>query len=251
MISETQKTYGRLSNIFINGKYPPQAPLPPAPALPFTDENDPGGIQRELLKQRVSDKVKLDAKVEELKPKLYGFIKQHLSRSSMTQIKRHVVEKVTDLAVEAGINIDGNNGEYDNNDADNLNSVYDEDTNDNYSFVGSDSVASFNTITAKAIWDNFECKADPLNLWKAIRSTHQTARLMSSRLDQDKATTSYFTIKQGETEVLDNYKLRFDNAIDTLIACGVAIPRMDSIVTRFIESLNSDYNDLRKDIKNC
>jgi len=93
-------------------------------------------------------------------------------------------------------------------------------------------------------------KPTPLKLWRAIRATHQTARLLSSRLDQDKAVQNYSTIKQGESETLDSFKLRFDNALDTLTAVNLKVPKTRLIVTRFIESLNSDYNELRKDIKN-
>jgi len=34
-----------------------------------------GGIQRELIKQRVWDKIKTDAKIEELQLKVCGFMK--------------------------------------------------------------------------------------------------------------------------------------------------------------------------------
>ena len=54
----------------------------------------------------------------------------------------------------------------------------------------------------------------------------------------------------GQYETIDSYKLRFDTAIDTLIACNCTLPSTDDIITKFIESLNSDYDPLKLEIKN-
>ena len=177
MIAETQKEYGKLSSIFVNGRYPPAELLPPAPEQPWTDENDPGSIQRELMKQRVAYKVRQDGKIEELKPSLYGMIKKHLSQSSMTQVKRHIVQE---QARDDAVPYQGQAP----NDNDEVQSEVTNDAND-----GEDE-PTFVSVTARNIWDDFEVAADPLKLWKAIKSTHQTSRLLSSRLDQDKAMTN-------------------------------------------------------------
>ena len=248
MLTETQKLYGKISTIFINQKYPAPTPLPNSPEAPWTDATDPGGIQREYLKQKVSLVLKEEEKIKDLKKKMYGYIKDHLSTASMTQVKRHVIQKMADLAME--------------------DEPQEEDEGDGYSEVTpddevpageeEDDVSSFNqsnertvnTLTAKSVWDEFEITQDPLELWKAIRSTHQTARLLSSRLDQDRAMLKFSTMRQSDNESLDSYKLRFDNALDTLSAVNLKPPSTKMVVTRFVESLNNDYAELRKEIKN-
>ena len=255
MVSESQKTYGKLANIFILGKYPTKLQLPPPPAQPWNDENDPGAIQREYIKQKViavrieEDNLRLE------KSKLFGFIKQHLSTASLTQVKRHVIQQMADLALEAGINPTGDDDDFEEEtfgDADEESSQGSVNDTSTLSLQGvsQGDAPTVNTLTGRVIWDDFEAEADPLKLWKAIHASHQTARLLSSRLDQDKAVQNYSAIKQGESETLDSFKLRFDNALDTLTAVNLKIPKTRLIVTRFIESLNSDYNELRKDIKN-
>ena len=74
MVTETSKTYGRLSTIFINDSYPPETPLPAIPNETYSEKNDPGGIKRELLKQIIADKVKKDSLINDNKPKLFGSI---------------------------------------------------------------------------------------------------------------------------------------------------------------------------------
>ena len=99
-------------------------------------------------------------------------------------------------------------------------------------------------------WNEFEAQADPLLLWKVIKTTNQTARTSSSRLDKEKATQVFYTMKQGMLEKIDPYKLRFDNTLTTMTAVGLKLPSMSQIVTRFIESLNADYDQLKDEINN-
>ena len=77
--TEASKLFGKLSNIFITNQYPEETPLPEAPDEPLNDENDPGAIQREYIKQLISDKVRDDRKTREDKPKLFGFLINKLS----------------------------------------------------------------------------------------------------------------------------------------------------------------------------
>ena len=92
MISETNKQYGRLSTIFINDKYPPKPSLPSQPDAPWNDRNDPGGIEREALKQAVQNKFKTELKWDEDKPKLFGYMLQCLSQSSLMVVQRRAFE---------------------------------------------------------------------------------------------------------------------------------------------------------------
>jgi len=54
----------------------------------------------------------------------------------------------------------------------------------------------------------------------------------------------------GQYEKLDAYKFKFDNALSLLQATKCDLPSTDDIITKFIESLNSDYDELKLKIKN-
>ena len=92
IIAETTKLFGNLSSIFIIDAYPDDIPLPEAPDQPLNDDTDPGGIQREYIRQQIADKVKEDRKMKSDKPKLFGFLLQRLSQDSLTQVHRRHLE---------------------------------------------------------------------------------------------------------------------------------------------------------------
>ena len=92
--------------------------------------------------------------------------------------------------------------------------------------------------------------SDPLHLWNTVRNTHLSARTLSTRQDKHKASQAYATLRMGPYDKLDAYKLRFDSAIQTLRACQVDLPPTDDIITKFIESLNSNYDELKLRIRN-
>ena len=212
MINETFRIYGKLSCIFNTDEYPEPIPLPEAPIEPFNDANDPGGIQREYIKQLVADKIQDDRQLRKDKPKLFGFILEHLSPASLTQVQRRVVENQLE-----------DNAEDPDPDPD---------------------------LDSRAIWKTFLADADPLYLWQVIKATHVSSRTLSSRIDRHKAMQAYATIKMGNYEKIDNYKFRFDSVLDTLTACNIQTPSVDDIVTKFIESLNTDYDELKLQIRN-
>jgi hypothetical protein len=129
MVSETTTRYGKLANLFITNQYPPEDPLPTAPTFALTDDNDPGGIQREYIKQLISNKVRDDSQNKKDKPSLFGFILQRLSTASLTQVQRRVIE------------------------------IVDADREEN----------NLPAQSSKATWSSFLAHADPLDLWTAIR----------------------------------------------------------------------------------
>ena len=214
LITESQKLYGDLSSIFITDKYPEEIPLPTAPNQPLSDDTDPGGIQREYIRQQIANKVKEDQKLKSDKTKLFGFLLQRLSQDSITAVQRRQLELYYQ-------NVDGNPDEADLQDA-----------------------------TSKEIWDAFLQSANPLFLWNAIKSSHLTSRTLSSRLDRHKAQSTYASMKMGSYEKLDAYKFRFDNVLALLQATNCELPTTDDIITKFIESLNADYDELKLKIKN-
>jgi len=196
MVTKSQQKFGKLSNIFISKAYP--APitlnlslLPKQPDTSWNDTNDPYSITLECLKAAIQLKVKKEAAIEDNKPLLYGFIKDHLSGSSLTQVKRFVIQKTSDLSNA----IDGNK--------------IDERSCPELSIICKYVIAQGDNISATKIWESFECEGSPLALWEAILLTHQTCRLQSARLDQDKAQQTYSVIRQYDTEDLERYKLRF------------------------------------------
>ena len=214
IITDTQKQFGKLSSIFLIDKFPDAIPLPTAPEHPLNDDTDPGGIQREYIRQQIADKVKEDRKLESDKPKLFGFLMQRLSQASVTQVHRRHLE------------------------------IYYAD------IVGDPDEDDLQDVTSKELWDAFLQQADPLRLWEAIKSSHQTGRTLSSRLDRHKAQSSYATIRMGPYDKLDAYKFKFDNALSLLHATKCDLPSNEDIITKFIESLNSDYDELKLKIKN-
>ena len=245
MVTETSKTYGRLSTIFINDSYPPETPLPNVPNENYTDKNDPGGIKRELLKQTIADKVKKDSLMNDNKPKLFGSIIQSLSQTSLMVVQRRVSEiaNTDNFLQKRSVNQERPETRQDNDDNDN-----EEEEPDKTSDYDDEFYQELESFQSR--WNEFEAQADPLLLWNVIKVTHQTSRTSSSRLDKEKATQVYYTMKQGMLEKIDPYKLRFDNTLTTMTAVGLNLPAMSQIVTRFIESLNADYDKLKDDIKN-
>ena len=187
--------------------------------------------------------------MKDMREKVYGFIKDHLSTASLTQVKRHVIQRMNELAME-DVSQEGDESD-----------GYSEVTPDEDDSAGEegDDASSFNTatertvhnLTEKFIWNEFEINQDPLELLKPIRSTNQTARFLSSRLYQDRAMHSFSTMKQGESKLLDSYKLRFDNALDPLSTVNLKPPGMKMVITRFVDSLNNDYAEVRKEIENA
>ena len=214
IIEDSTKLFGNLSSIFIVDAYPNDIPLPDPPDQPLNDDTDPGGIQREYIRQQIADKVKEDRKIKTDKPKLFGFLLQRLSQASKTQVQRRFIELYYDHVA-------------DNPD--------DEDLQD---------------TTSKELWDAFLQQADPLQLWESIKTSHQTGRTLSSRTDRHKAQNAYATMRMGPYEKLDNYKFKFDNALSLLAATKCSLPTSEDTITKFIESLNSDYDELKQKIKN-
>jgi hypothetical protein len=106
------------------------------------------------------------------------------------------------------------------------------------------------TMVRSIIWNTFMALQEPLQLWKAIKATHVSAKTLSSRMDRYSAHQSYLALKQGQFESIENYEGRFDAIISVMRAVEVDIPPTELLVTKFIESLNHDYTELKMRINN-
>ena len=84
-----------------------------------------------------------------------------------------------------------------------------------------------------------EMRPDPLALWKIIASTHLVKSTGNILLDRSQAKSAYERIKQGYSESLGDFKLRFDRAIEALEQLEhPQIPDIPERVLHFIQALN-------------
>ena len=82
-------------------------------------------------------------------------------------------------------------------------------------------------------------RQDPLALWKIIASTHLVLSTGSDLLDRAAAKNIYDRIRQGNTESLGDFKLRFDRAIEALDQLGhTNMPETPEQVIHFINALH-------------
>jgi len=169
LIQDTGKIFGELHTIFITNRLPIETPLPEPPNEPYDDMNDPGGIQREYIKQLISDKVKEDRKMKTDKPKLFSYLLSRISQPSLLQVQRRVVE----LTLEAQEQLHDDNGP--------------------------------EAETTYSIWNDFLAIADPVHLWDLIRNTHVNARTLSNRLDRQRAYNTYSFLKMHQNEKNESY----------------------------------------------
>jgi hypothetical protein len=96
---------------------------------------------------------------------------------------------------------------------------------------------------------------DPLNLVKAIVSTH----LMAGQIDSDQnlyaAETNYRKIQMGETELIAAYHRRFEASLATLRECAsraekiAAVPDDGLQSIHFISTLNVNYGAYKENFK--
>jgi len=82
-------------------------------------------------------------------------------------------------------------------------------------------------------------RPDPLVLWRIIATTHLVKSTGNILLDRSQAKSAYERIRQGNTESLGDFKLRFDRAIEALEQLEhPQIPEIQDRVIHFIQALN-------------
>ena len=81
-----ESLYGHLASFITTDEYyEPVAPIPPL--IPWNNQNDPGSIQRNIVKAQVSEYAKEVARLQADKPKMWGEIEKHMSTESKAQVK--------------------------------------------------------------------------------------------------------------------------------------------------------------------
>lgn len=81
-----ESLFGHLASFISTDKYYKPA-IPTAPAVAWTQHNDPGEINRTIEKAKANEYAKEMARLESDKPKMWGEIEKHMSAESKAQVK--------------------------------------------------------------------------------------------------------------------------------------------------------------------
>lgn len=243
METDAGQKYGKLSSIFITDSYPAPTPLPKVEKH-LDDTSDPGGIERQYLKELVSAKVREDLELRSNKPKLFALMLNAMSMESTVQVKRRVTKDALD--------------DYDRDYNEEMAKLEEAKTKASKKKAGGGKQQrgedeeedaeepDYEPPSAKECWDIFKERGDPLELWKVIKSTHMSARTQSSRGDRDKANQDFADLRMGKQESIDNFKQRWDALLEVMVATGASIPSTEDQVTKFIRTLDRErYGQFR------
>ena len=234
METDAGQKYGKLSSIFITDSYPAPTPLPKV-EKPLDDTSDPGGIERQYLKELVSAKVREDLELRSNKPKLFALMLNSMSMESTVQVKRRVTKDALD--------------DYDRNYNEEIAKLEEAKSKASKKKAGGGKQQreddeeeaeepEYEPPSAKDCWDLFKERGDPLELWKIIKATHLSSRTQSSRGDRDKASQDFADLRMGKQESIDNFKQRWDALLEVMVATGASIPSVEDQVTKFIRTLD-------------
>mmetsp|Transcript_12134 Transcript_12134/g.20093 ORF Transcript_12134/g.20093 Transcript_12134/m.20093 type:complete len:408 (+) Transcript_12134:2071-3294(+) len=87
-------------------------------------------------------------------------------------------------------------------------------------------------------WNEATTSRDPLKLWKLIQKTHYGGTGATTMIDRKSLRDSYSNLKQGPSETMAAFKLRFQNAVDTLKSCGIPVPDLKDQAMDFLYGLD-------------
>jgi hypothetical protein len=111
---------------------------------------------------------------------------------------------------------------------------------------------SYDEVQGHKDWGTIESSRDPLQLWLAIKSTHQI--LTTSKVAgiiKKTAREEYSACKQGSFEHILDYKRRFDSKLDALRVSGNTLPTDEDVALDFMYGLdNSRYTEFKVEIVN-
>ena len=111
--------------------------------------------------------------------------------------------------------------------------------------------SSIEKLKQHARWDVVEMGMDPFVLWNLIRETHLLSQTGIEFLDHSNALNAYNRVHKGQHESLGDYKKRFELAVEALEAIEHPnITAEGARVSHFIESLNGNYNEWKRDLMN-
>jgi len=95
-------------------------------------------------------------------------------------------------------------------------------------------------------WEDIESKSDACALWNRIKETHLAPSSGIDLLDRRKARTDYNSLFQRSGETVQDFKDRFDRAIQALLAVHERVPDVKDQAVDFIEKLDNKRFALMK-----
>jgi len=100
-------------------------------------------------------------------------------------------------------------------------------------------------------WEDVDSMKDPLLLLRAIKATHLSTDTGFNQKDRQNARGYYNSLQQSETESLLEFKVKFDNAIESMEAVGQTLPDPVDQSIDFINRLTgSRYDALKVQLEN-
>jgi hypothetical protein len=246
--------YGQQTQFITTGKAYVPAEIPdPAPDA-FSSENDPFGRAKKIFEKKLEVREQLLNTLEQNSSKIFGEIWSHLSTESQQRVQEvsMVSSDLQDLRNHLA-----------NADANLLAATRTLATLPTTATAAArlragnaitDAQATrdeaFAAVEAAALpvndWSDVRRCADPIRLWSRILQTHLAVDTGVSIVNQKEARTKYGGIRQGATESLTSYKMRFEDSLKGLTAVGVAPVADAEQAVDFITGLDSHrYVDLK------
>ena len=215
LITYCQKELGPISKMFTEMAYQ-RAITINYDAETLSNTNDPLGIEKARIIGRMKQADADNHAYEKSKTKLYGII------SSMTT--KEVDEK---LSVHRATNES-------------------EPPTTNASATATSTADAISPLPRDTAFVN--C---PLSLWKDIVHVVTTKTAGNKRIDQDKITVEFATIRQRPTESLSDFHHRMSHTIDSFEMLGLEKPASATQAMRFIQGLdNARYSSMQTSFAN-
>jgi hypothetical protein len=194
---------GPISKIFIEGSYQDEITVS-YDAGSFTKEKDPLG----LYKARIIGKMKQadidNAAYEKSKAKLFGIISSMTTKEVAEKLSIHRSHHASDLTT-------------------------------NSSPTATSYAASELEDTPPTVSAFLNC---PLSLWKDIVHVVTTKTAGNKRIDQDKVTVDFATMRQRQSESISDFHHRMSHTVDSYKMLGLEKPAAATQAMRFIQGLD-------------
>ena len=199
-----QKELGAISKIFIEGRYQDEITVSYDPKS-LDSDNDPLGLNKARVIGKMKQADSDNAAYEKSKAKLFGIL------SSMTT--KEVDEK---LSIHRS-------------------HLASDPTTTNSSPTATSTAASDLKDSPPNVTAFINC---PLTLWKDIVHVVTTKTAGNKRIDQDKVTVDFATMRQRQSESLSDFHHRMSHTVDSYEMLGLEKPPAATQAMRFIQGLD-------------
>ena len=237
--------YGELGKTIYSGVYPTQSPMP---------NGVDAAVRQELAKAKAAQLMKM----EENKPAMFATIWNHLSTSSELAVRRQVVRDALSAATPGVSAVAPVSEQWDARM--HTRSVTAAAAASASTTAGASSSTEAEGLAVPtaapmvapedrsqdAIWQRFQLRTDPLELWRAIKRSHLAVHTEFVQGDRRAARERYSWTKMQHGETLESFKERFDAAISGMMAIGLAKMEDTDIACDFISKLDKGrYGDMQ------